>query len=142
MGNSLGLLVPLQYFSLSLCIPSVLFLPACWLLVESPIWLIRRNKKEDAVQALTVLRGENYVMEEEIAELQNIVRSEAEERSKLSAFKSRKFLLPGLLITVSYFIEVLSGIELCCYYVGFIFTNIGVTLEIAAIITQVIFMTW
>ena len=50
MGNCLGLLVPVQYFSLALCIPSVLFLPVCWLLVESPIWLLRRNNKQQAIE--------------------------------------------------------------------------------------------
>ena len=89
------------------------------------------------MEALTVLRGEKYVMDEEIQEMETIVKSEADESSKLSAFKSRTFLLPAFLITISYLIEVLSGIELCGYYVAFIFTNSGVSLEIAAIITQV-----
>ena len=77
-------------------------------------------------------------MDEEIEEMETIIESEAEQSSKLSAFKSRTFLLPAFLIMVSYLIEVSSGVELCGYYVAFIFPNSGVSLEIAAIITQVI----
>ena len=69
--------------------------------------------------------------------MENIVTSEAEKTSKLSAFGSRTFLLPAFLTTVSYLIEVLSGVELCSYYVAFIFTNAGVSPEITAIIIQV-----
>ena len=135
IGNSLGLVVPLQYFSLPFCLPSLILLPLCWLLVESPIWLIRRNKKVQAVEVLRILRGENYVLDEEVEEMQSIVKTEATSRLSLSAFKSRTFLLPALLIVLSYFVDVTSGVELCSYYVGFIFKS--VRLETAAIITQV-----
>ena len=48
IGISLGLVVPLQYYSLVLCLPSVLFLLVCWVLVESPIWLVRRERIGEA----------------------------------------------------------------------------------------------
>ena len=48
IGISLGLVVPLQYYSLVLCFPSVLFLLVCWVLVESPIWLVRRERIGEA----------------------------------------------------------------------------------------------
>ena len=78
------------------------------------------------------------MLDEEIEEMEMIVKSEAEETSKLSALKSRTFILPAFLIMLSYLIEVSSGIELCGYYVAFIFPNTGLSLDLAAIITQVI----
>ena len=140
IGISLGLLVPLENYSFVLCLPSVLFLSVCWLLVESPMWLVRQNRKEEAINTLRLLRGENYVVDEEIEEMQNIVEEEKrtrETKSKWSLIKSRTFLLPSLLTSISFTLQVLSGIELCCYYVGFIFQNINIRHEFSAIITQV-----
>ena len=138
MGISLGLLVPLEYYSLVLCLPSVLFLSVCWLLVESPMWLVRKDRKEEAIATLRLLRGEHYVVDEEVAEMQNIVQEEKKTReTKWSQIKSRTFLLPSLLTSLAFALQVLSGIELCCYYVGFIFQNINIRHEFSAIITQV-----
>ena len=50
IGISLGLVVPLQYYALALGFPSVLFLLVCWVLVESPIWLVRRERLGEAVK--------------------------------------------------------------------------------------------
>ena len=142
IGISLGLLVPLEYYSLVLCLPDVLFLSVCWLLVESPMWLVRKDRKEEAINTLRLLRGENYVVDEEIKEMQNIVEEEnktIESKSKWSLIKSRTFLLPSVLSSISYAFSVLSGIELFCYYVGFIFQNINIRHEFSAIITQVFY---
>ena len=136
MGISLVLLVPLEYYSLVLCLPSVLFLSVCWLLLESPMWLVRQNRKEEAINTLRLLRGENYVVDEEIEEMQNIVEEEKKTRdakSKWSIIKSRTFLLPSLLASTAYALCVLSGIELVCYYSGFIFQNVNIRHEFSAI---------
>ena len=77
------------------------------------------------------------MMDEEIEEMQSIAKTEARAGSglSLSVSMSRTFLLPALLTIITYFVEVTSGVELCSYYVGFIFKS--VRLETAAIITQV-----
>ena len=140
IGISLGLVVPLEYYSLVLCLPSLLFLSVSWLLVETPMWLVRNSREEEANNTLRLLRGQDYVVDEEIAEMQNIVEEEKKtrgEKSQWSLIKSRTFLLPSLLISISFSLQVLSGIELCCYYVGFIFQNINIRHEFSAIIAQV-----
>ena len=140
IGISLGLVVPLKNYSLVLCLPSLLFLSVSWLLVETPMWLLRNNRKQEAVDTLRLLRGENYVVDEEIAEMENIVEEEKEtrrEKSKWSLIKSRTFLLPSLLTSISFTLTVLSGLELCTYYVGFIFQNINIRHEFSAIIIEV-----
>ena len=74
-------------------------------------------------------------------ELKNVVQNERKksvEKSKLSLLRSRTFLLPALLISISFTIQVTSGVEICSYYVGFIFKDVGISLEMAGIIIQVI----
>ena len=108
------------------------------------MWLVRRNKKTEAINSLRLLRGGNYVVEEEIAEMQNIVEEERkarEEKSKWSLVKSRTFLLPSLLTGISFTLQVVSGVELCCYYVGFIFQNINIRHELTALLTMVTLVT-
>ena len=144
LGIILGLAVPLQYYSLVLCLPSLIFLPLWVFLVESPIWLVRMDKKEEAISTLRLLRGENYVFDEEIAEMQNIVDEEKktrDEKSKWSLVKSRTFLLPSLLTGLSFTLQVVSGVELCCYYAGFIFQTINIRHELTALITMVTLVT-
>ena len=104
------------------------------------MWLVRQNRKEEAINTLRLLRGENYVVDEEIEEMQNIVEGEQrtrETKSKWSIIKSRTFILPSFLTSTAYAFSVLSGNDLCLYYVGFIFQNINIRHEFSAIITQV-----
>ena len=109
-------------------------------LVESPMWLVRRNRTNEAISTLKLLRGKNYVVDEEITEMHNIREEEIktrEEKSKWSLIKSRTFLLPSLLTGISFTLQVVSGVELCCYYVGFIFQNINIRHEFTGLITMV-----
>ena len=104
------------------------------------MWLVRRNRRNEAISTLKLLRGENYVVDEEITEMQNIREEEIktrEEKSKWSLIKSRTFLLPSLLTGISFTLQVVSGVELCCYYVGFIFQNTNIRHELTGLITMV-----
>ena len=138
IGISLGLVVPLQFYSLALCFPSILFLLVSWALVESPIWLLRREDKEGARTTLQWLRGENYDLELEMKELETIVeqerREEGEGRSVVSSLLDRTFLLPLLISCLAFTFNALCGVDLLGYYVGFIFPQLR--LEVAAIIFQ------
>ena len=135
IGISLGLVVPLEYYSLVLCLPSLLFLSVSWILVETPIWLIRNNRKQEAVDTLRLLRGENYVVDEEIAEMENIVEEEKEarrEKSKWSLIKSRTFLLPSLLTSISNNHRHVSNIII-------IATPVSVSSNVVSIVNRLIF---
>ena len=81
------------------------------------------------------------MVDEEIAEMQNIVDEEKETRadkSNWSLIKSRSFLYPSLLTSSANAFTVLSGIDICLFYVGFIFQNINIRHEFSAIIAQVL----
>ena len=95
-------------------------------------------------KTLKLLRGKDHNINSELEELKNVVQNEkkrSKEKSKLSLLRSRTFLLPALLISISFAIQVMSGVELCSYYVGFIFRDVGVRLEVAGIIIQVMLST-
>ena len=52
--------------NLALCLSRLLFLPLWVFLVESPMWLLQRDKEKEAITTLRLLRGEDYVVDEEI----------------------------------------------------------------------------
>ena len=66
LGLLMGLVIPIQYYYLSLCLPSLIFLLLCWKLPESPVWLMRSGYEEEARQALTWIRGDHYNVEPEL----------------------------------------------------------------------------
>ena len=137
IGICLGLVVPLQYYSLALAFPSLLFLLVCWVLVESPIWLLRKENKEEARATLQWLRGADYDVEMEMKELETIVEQEKRaerERSMVSSVFDRTFLLPLLISCLCFTFNALCGVDLVGYYVGFIFPELE--LEMAAIVYQ------
>ena len=137
IGISLGLVVPLQFYSLALCFPSILFLLVSWAVVESPIWLLRRDDKDRARATLQWLRGQHYDLELEMKELETIVeqeRREEGERSVVGSVLDRTFLLPLLISCLAFTFNALCGVDLLGYYVGFIFPQ--VRLEVAAMIFQ------
>ena len=137
IGISLGLVVPLQFYSIALCFPSVIFLVVSWNMVESPIWLLRRGEQDRARDTLQWLRGEEYDVEMEMKELETIVEQEKRnerESSGVSSVTDRTFLLPLLISCLCFTFNALCGVDLVGYYVGFIFPDI--TLELAAIVYQ------
>ena len=42
-----------QYLPITLAAPNVAFLALCWLLPESPVWLVRRGREAEARWAVT-----------------------------------------------------------------------------------------
>ena len=76
LGLCLGLVVPVQYYAFPLCCPSLVFLLLCWRLPESPVWLMRRGREEEARLTLAWLRGGKYDIEPEIAEIKEVIAEE------------------------------------------------------------------
>ena len=76
LGLCLGLVVPVQYYAFPLCCPSLVFLLLCWRLPESPVWLMRRGREEEARLTLAWLRGKKYDIEPEIAEIKEVIAEE------------------------------------------------------------------
>jgi len=78
---------------------SILFIAASVSLTESPHWLIRQGRMEEAENVFRTLRGEAYMgIQNEIKEVLNVLKQTSDAKN-VSRWVSRTFLIPmGILI--------------------------------------------
>ena len=89
MSHSWRLLAWLQI------IPCGLFGVSSFFVPNSPYWLVEQGRQEDAEIALRQLRGPNYDLAAELAEMVEKKRAKEEEgRGVAETLASRVFLLP------------------------------------------------
>ena len=149
-----GLVIPIKVYSLALSLPSLVFMAVCWKMPESPIWLMRRGREEEARATLQWLRGEAYNTEPEVKELEAVRSGEQMKSDKtvMELLKERSFIIPQLLTCVVFIFQVkcinfltccysllqaTCGCDVIAYYNGVIFSDAGVQPQYAAIIYQV-----
>ena len=140
LGLCLGLVVPVQYYAFPLCCPSLVFLLLCWRLPESPVWLMRRGREEEARQTLAWLRGNKYDIEPEVEEIREVVAKENKiktTQSVIDVVKSRTFLQPLALTCTLAMVQLLSGSDQLETYILVIFRDTGVRSQHLAILYQV-----
>ncbi len=86
-------------FGLMFLFPGVSIL-LCWFMPESPRWLVRKNRMEDAIKALRRLNGsrEDYSPEEEAALLKDSIESDVKTKgSWLDLFRgTNRVIIPFL----------------------------------------------
>ncbi len=77
LGNNVGLtlafavnvVLPFHLLLPVYSVPAVAFLVSCIYLVESPVWLVKRNRMKEARATLLWLRGKQYDVTQELEEL-------------------------------------------------------------------------
>ena len=139
-GLIAAIIVPVDYLSLVMIVPSLLFLVLCWRMPESPVWLMRKEREEEARKTLEWLRGEGYNVEPEMKELEVVVLEEKignESSSIFSCFSDRTFLMPLFIICILFTIQGLCGCDIMSYYAITIFNGLGIDESLIAIIFQV-----
>merc|ERR1712212_351803 len=107
-GMLAAILVPIEYLSLATILPSALFLALCYLMPESPVWLMRKGREGEARKVLEWLRGEGYNVEPEMKELEVVVMDEkmaAESSSRFSCFSDRTFLIPFFIMCTLFTVQ-------------------------------------
>ena len=132
-------MVPVQFLVITLSSPSLLFLLLCWRLPESPVWLMRRGREEEAQQTLTWLRGKKYDSQPELEELRSIIVKE-ENSSGVSLkdiLRTQTFVVPLILSCTLCMFQAMSGTYILSYYNGVIFKDVGLSEEYVAILYQV-----
>ena len=141
-GLCMGLVIPLKYYYVTLCFPSVIFLALCWKLPESPIWLMRAGHDTEARNTLTWLRGDQYNVEPELKEMEAVVSGEQDNSSKsvMDMVSDRTFLLPMFLTCALFSFQALCGCDIIAYYNGIIFEQAGIAPQYAAVIYQVYYI--
>ena len=139
VGICLGLVVPLKFYSLSLCAPNFIFIILCWKIPESPVWLLRSDRETEARASLQWVRGENYDISMEIEEIKKIMKNEdVSSPTCCSLFLDRHFLIPMAISSCCFAVQTLSGADSVSYFIGIIFQDSTIIkTEYAAIIYQV-----
>ena len=78
-------------------LPCALLGISCYFAPNSPYWLVERGREEEARKSLRLLRGPDYDLEDELAEI--VAKKRAKEltgKSVASTLASRTFLRPFL----------------------------------------------
>ena len=141
LGLCVGLVIPIHLHYPTLCLFSVIFLLLCWLLPESPVWLLKSGRENEAHLTLKWLRGVKYDIEPEIKELKQIVEQDNNVPGGLSiicVIINKSFLKPLSLCCVLFTLQALSGSVLIDFYSADIFKDAGVRTEYLAIVYKVI----
>jgi len=140
-GMLAAMVVPIEYLSLATILPSALFLALCYLMPESPVWLMRKGREGEARKVLEWLRGEGYNVEPEMKELEVVVMDEKmadKSSSRFSCFSDRTFLIPFFIMCTLFTVQAFSGCDLMSYYAITIFGGLGIQENVVALIFQVV----
>ena len=112
---------------------TVLMVVAMFFVPDSPVFLVRKGKMDEANKSLTWLRGKNYSgVEEEIAEIKKAEKERNAPESKVSIsdiFTQAIYLKPfGISLCLMAF-QQLSGINQVVFYMNDIFTAANSSLD-------------
>ncbi|XP_066587406.1 facilitated trehalose transporter Tret1-like isoform X2 [Prorops nasuta] len=106
-------------------IPALLLM-VCPLLPESPVWLIREGRKEEAHYAIRKLRGQYYRTDDELNKLENNLTSQGDRVTFLDLIQYKKALIITLGLMV---FQQLSGVNTLIFYAEKIFKTAGSSLS-------------
>lgn len=128
-------------FSIICGVLPLVFAVAFVFMPESPLYLISKNRSEDAIKSLKWLRGEHYDFSDELNELQS--QHDADINNKISimdALKRRATVKALVIIVGLMFFLQLSGINIVIFYTGFIFdaAHIDIKTELAVILIGIV----
>lgn len=107
---------------------------------ESPLYLVSKNRSEDAIKSLKWLRGENYDYSHELNELQSQHEADTNNRVSILTALRRPPTVRALIVILGLMVFVqLSGINIVIFYTGFIFdaANVDLKTELAIILVGV-----
>lgn len=106
-----------------IAIPGVLFLIGVFALPDSPRWLIMAGRKEEAIKVLHKLRGDEKVIQQEVAEIEEQLKVP---QKGWSLFKEnanfRRSVGLGVLLQV---VQQFTGMNVVMYYAPRIFEGMG-----------------
>ena len=127
--TALCIVLPIQWLSLTLAANSLLAFLLLLLLPESPQWLLRHDRVDEAKESLKRLRGKNYPgLEVEVEEIKQCINAR-ESLAKTSFFEAictRTFSLPMLIFTIVFVCVALCGNDTMMFYGPTIFAEINI----------------
>ena len=100
----LAFVMSFQNFILVSALPPVIFIVTLVFLWESPFWLVKKGRIEDAENALLALRGPQYAMNLELEEMKTILANQqgndATLADNLKELRSRAVFMPVLVVAL------------------------------------------
>jgi MFS transporter, SP family, solute carrier family 2 (myo-inositol transporter), member 13 len=109
-------------------IPGALFLTGCFLIAESPRWLQRRGRSEEALAALS----RSLPADEAKNELASIATSLPSQNTPRDSLFKRRYIVPFLLACAILALTQATGINSVLQYIVVIFRQSGFTESMAA----------
>lgn len=137
----LGAIVSYTWLAVLSGLVPVVFLIAFFNAPESPIYLLRNNKRAQAEKSLRILRGSSYNINVELNELQNDINKSMQAQSSVMELITRKATVKGLVVSLGLMIfQQLSGVNAVIFYSANIFQAAGSTLDpaVATIIVGIV----
>lgn len=115
-------------------IPAVLFLLLLFAVPETPRWLCRQNRRNEALKILSKVNGERYAVSE-LESIDNMVSHEDASLAQLIQPGLRNALWIGVTLAV---LQQVTGINVFLYFGSEIFEKLGGTTVNAALLQQVV----
>ncbi len=115
-------------------IPSVMLLVLMFLVPESPRWLTKQNREDDAFQILMKVDGTQHA-QTEMASIKDAIAHESESVAQLFHPGMRIVLLIGVVLAV---LQQITGINVFLYYGPEIFKKLGTETDAALLQTVVV----
>lgn len=137
----LGAIVTYDSLAILSGLVPLVFLIAFFNAPETPVYLLRNNKRSEAEKSLRTLRGSSYNINVELNELQNDINKSAQASSSVMELITRKATIKGLIVSLGLMLfQQLSGVNAVIFYSVAIFEAAGSTLHpsIATIIIGVV----
>jgi sugar porter (SP) family MFS transporter len=115
-------------------LPSVLLLVMMFLVPESPRWLTKQNREEEAFGILAKVDGQKHA-QTEMAAIKDAIAHESESVAQLFQPGMRIVLVIGVVLAV---LQQITGINVFLYYGPEIFKKLGTSMDAALLQTVVI----
>ncbi|CAB3365730.1 Hypothetical predicted protein [Cloeon dipterum] len=126
----IGAFVPVFWLSLICAIVPIAFAACFFWMPETPQYLLRRGKIEEATKSLQWFRGTHCDIKNELEDLKNAEEQEKNNKISFFAMFRDRLALKGILILFGvFFLQQLSGINAVLFYANSIFESAGSTLD-------------
>lgn len=115
-------------------VPSIFYCTAVTFLPESPVYLMSKNREDEAKRSLQMLRDDESQIQKELSELKKhqlerqtkIVQSPSEKTNILSSPATRKAFV---IILIQFVFYQMSGVNAVAFYTTSIFIESGIELD-------------
>ncbi|XP_019870659.1 facilitated trehalose transporter Tret1 isoform X1 [Aethina tumida] len=130
MSNIMGAYVEIKAFSIICAIIPIIFGLVFFFQPETPVYLAKKGKYDEAKKSLERFRGPAYKCDIELEEIKKAL--EEEKNNKVSFMESLKTTASKKAILICFglmFFQQLSGVNAFVFYTGNIFTTTGSSID-------------